>query len=292
MNLALSALLILLLLLPAFSFRLGIAIYSGIRKPRPSKTQDLHYQLTGRNVSKALAKLNFTETVFLFSLIPIILHLLSLLFLDWPKNVVKFDLLLNIFSGKNDILKNSDNASFQQDLKSFLLYSLVEAILGCLLGFLTAYMLMGKQWVMKVLMGNNIWYRLFSGASLDDANRAKLNSILTEVVVATKETTVIYSGILKNYETMPDSDQLSYLTLQSVSRRDLRAAQIIKKDPTSPTESITSYDRDYGPLINIPGHYLTIQGKDVINLNVTYLELVPAPTPQDPNAIGLVPMQI
>lgn len=87
--------------------------------------------------------------------------------------------------------------------------------------------------------------------------------ILIEALVLTKETTVIYSGLLKNYEVISDSDQLSYLTLQSPSRRNLRAAQIINKDPNSATELISGYDQNYGPLINIPGNNLTIQGKDI-----------------------------
>jgi|GEM_PF-2403247 len=290
MNLALSALLILLFLLPAFSFRLGIAIYSGIRKLKPSKTSDLHDQLTSRNVSKALAKLNFTETVFLFSLVPLILHLLSLLFVECFGNTVKFDLLLNIFSGKDDILRASDNLIFQKDLKSFLFYSLVEVLLGSISGWLIARTFMGQQWLMKALMGNNSWYRLFSGASLSDDSRAKINSILAEVLVATKETTVVYSGFLKSYETASDSDQLSSITLQSPSRRDLRAGQITQKSSGTSTESIVSYDEDYGPFINIPGHSLTIHGKDLININITYLQL--APTPGDPEASVLAPIQI
>ena len=67
MNLALSALLVLLLLLPAFSFRIGIAIPVFNKKKTPADTDDLQGQLTSRNVSKVLSKLNFTETIFLFA---------------------------------------------------------------------------------------------------------------------------------------------------------------------------------------------------------------------------------
>lgn len=289
MNLALSALIILLLLLPAFAFKVGISVYSGIRKPRPSTTPDLRHQLTSRNVSKALAKLNFTETIFLFSLVPVSLHLISLLIIcGWTS--LPFDLLLNIFSGKDNVLLPNQNPLFQYQLKWFLGYTIIEVIIGCLLGILLSWLLMRRTWMLHALMGNNIWYKIFTGLTLPEANRARIHSILVEALVLTKETTVIYSGLLKNYEVVSDSDQLSYLTFQSPSRRDLRAAQIINKNPNFTTESISGYDQDYGPLINIPGNNLTIQGKDILNVNVTYLELTPSPTPADPNAKKLVPI--
>lgn len=289
MNLALSALIILLFLLPAFSFKIGIAVYSGIRKPLPSNTPDLRHQLTSRNVSKALAKLNFTETVFLFSLIPISLHLVSLLIVcTWT--TLPFDLLLNIFSGKPDVLSEAQNHLFQYQLKWFLAYTIIEVFIGCALGILLSWLFMSRSWMLHALMGNNIWYKIFTGLTLSESNRHRIHSILVEALVLTKETTVIYSGLLKNYEVVPDTDQLSYLTIQSPSRRDLRAAQIVNKNPNAATESISGYDQDYGPLINIPGNNLTIQGKDILNVNVTYLELTAAPTSTDPTAKKLMPI--
>lgn len=80
---------------------------------------------------------------------------------------------------------------------------------------------------------------------------------------------------------MQDSDQLSYVTLLSPSRCDLRASQIVNKNVSATTESLTTYDSDYGPLINIPGNNFTIQGKDIINVNVTYLKKI-----EDPNYTG------
>ena len=44
--------------------------------------------------------------------------------------------------------------------------------------------------------------------------------------------------------------------------------------------STSIQDQNYGPLINIPGDNLTILGKDIINVNVTYLNV--EEDPQDP----------
>ena len=274
MNLALSALLVLLLLLPAFSFRIGIAIPVFNKKKTPADTDDLQGQLTSRNVSKVLSKLNFTETIFLFSIIPILLHFISILVIRAFGYSVKFDLLLNIFSGQDDVLKNTSNAVFQTDLLNFLWYSLCEAVLGFVLGLALAWLLLGGQWMLRVLMGNNIWYKLFAGTSLPEEKRKKIVLILVEVLATTKETSVIYSGWLKNYEVVSNNpEELSYLTLSSAARRDLRAAQVVDKNPTATTESISSYKQDYGPIIQIPGNNFTVLGKEIINVNVTYMEL-------------------
>jgi len=93
MNLALSALLIILFLLPAFFFRIGISL------PIQRKNEDsqIIHDIISRNVSKALSKLNFTETVFLFSIAPLVLHSVSLLLIYAAGYHVDYALLLNIF---------------------------------------------------------------------------------------------------------------------------------------------------------------------------------------------------
>jgi len=100
MNLALSALLIILFLLPAFFFRIGIFL------PMKRKNEDVQviHDIISRNVSKALSKLNFTETVFLFSIIPIVLHSASLLIMSLAGANADYGLLLNIFAGKQNVL--------------------------------------------------------------------------------------------------------------------------------------------------------------------------------------------
>lgn len=278
MNLALSALLILLLLLPAFSFRIGIAI--PLRPPRKSLANatdatGLQQQLTGRNVAKALSKLNFTETIFLFSIVPVVLHLLSLLLLSAASRTVKFDLLLNIFAGKPNVLTAEANGAFQKDLVSFLWYSLVQATAGLLLGFATGQSFLGRGWTLRLVMGNNVWYKVFSGSELPPEKQKKIGYILVEVLALTKETTVIYSGSLKNYEVVQNTDDLAYLTLGDAKRRDLRAGQTsVQRKENAVTETVSSSQNLYGPLVEVPGHNLTVVGKEILNVNVTYFEVV------------------
>jgi hypothetical protein len=269
MNLALSALLILLFLLPAFSFRIGISLFP--KKKSNSAAQDFHDDLISRNVNKALSKLSFTETIFLFSIIPLVLHLVSLFVTGFFFNI-DYSLLLNIFSGKGDVLKSSSNGVFHSELLSFLIYSLIEAMLGSGLGLVLSLLLSGKKWVLRILMGNNIWFKIFSGASLTVEQRENLAFVMVEVLAETKESTIIYSGWLKNYEVIPNSDELSYITLTGAKRRDLRSGQITKQQSTTPAETISHYQSDYGTLIEIPGHNFTVPGKEIINVNVTYMK--------------------
>src|ERR1700733_14854722 len=102
MSLALSALIILLFLLPAFSFRIGVAM----RLPGRSTDDQDAQEIISRNVSKALSKLTFSDTVFFFSIVPIILHCISLWLIEKDKLHIDYAALLNIFAGKQDMLKS------------------------------------------------------------------------------------------------------------------------------------------------------------------------------------------
>jgi hypothetical protein len=265
MNLALSALLIILFLLPAFFFRIGISL--PIRR-RNESSQIIH-DIISRNVSKALSKLNFTETVFLFSIVPIILHLFALAVLYFTGFQIDYSMILNIFSGKQNMLADHTDAIFQYELISFLIYTLIQTVVGISLGWWLIKVFGGSRWLLKVLMGKNPWFRLFTGAALDQTGRRSL--VLVEALVGTKENSVIYSGLLHSYELVDNSDDLAYITLKGAFRRDLRKAQQISKE-LEEAKMITSssFHPGYGDVIRIPGDVFTIPGKEIININVTY----------------------
>jgi hypothetical protein len=271
MNLALSALIIILFLLPAFSFRIGISIPIQRKNEQTQTTHDI----ISRNVSKALSKLNFTETVFLFSIIPILLHLVSLCLVHLAGVHISYHLLLNIFAGKENVLANSSDDLFHRAFLWFLLYTLIETGIACLLGWLLIKWCGGKSWLLRILMGNNVWFKLFSGAVLNTDQRRQLTHVMIEALIETKENSVIYSGVLKSYEIVDNSNDLAYITLTGAFRRDLRKAQLVTKEleVTAVTTS-SKYDIAYGDIIPIPGHTFTLPGKEIINMNVTYMKQV------------------
>ncbi|HEY8969622.1 MAG TPA: hypothetical protein VIM64_11025, partial [Puia sp.] len=243
MNLALSALLIILFLLPAFFFRIGIFL------PMKRKNEDAQiiHDIISRNVSRALSKLNFTETVFLFSIIPLVLHSVSLLVMSFTGANVNYSLLLNIFAGKQNVLADGSNSVFQRELLSFLLYTLIETVFACVLGWVLFKCLGGKKWLLKTLMGNNAWFRLFTGVALEQHQRGL---VVVEALVETKEATVIYSGLLKSYELADNSSELAYISLKGAYRRDLRKAQQVSKElEESKIISSSSFHTEYGEII-------------------------------------------
>jgi hypothetical protein len=267
MNLALSALLIILLLLPALFFRIGISM--PIQKDH---LPDNNIKLIGRNVSKVFSKLNFTETVFLFSIIPVLLHFVSLLTLKAFHCKIDFSLLLNVFSGKDDVL-NMQGMQFDIKLIFFLVYTSVQAFMAFLLGLLLVYNYGSEPWLFRLLMGNNIWYKLFSGMLLSPDQRNELLFIVVDVIAMTKESTLIYTGWLKNYDVIEQTDNLAYITLTDVVRRDLRSNQLTYKDAdTAPIATTVSYDPNPGRPKVVTCNNFTIPGKEIVSVGITYMK--------------------
>jgi hypothetical protein len=123
----------------------------------------------------------------------------------------------------------------------------------------------------------------FLARRLSEEQKKQLANILVEVLVETKETTVIYSGLLKNYEIVDNSDELACIILSGAFRRDFRRAQVTSKDLVGSKIIVSnSYDVEYGDVIAIPGHTLTISGKNIINVNVTYMQHVMDPGAKKP----------
>ena len=203
------------------------------------------------------------------------LHLISLFLLSWAGCHIDFSLLLNIFAGKHDVLADRSDQFFNTELLNFLIYTLAEAAAAAFLGGLLIAWLGGKRWLLKLLVGNNVWYKLLTGTMLTAEQRRRLAHILVEVLVETKESTVIYSGLLKSYEIVDNSDELACIILSGAFRRDLRRSQNTSKDLEGSKIVVSnSYDVEYGDIIAIPGHTLTLTGANIINVNVTYMQQV------------------
>jgi hypothetical protein len=188
---------------------------------------------------------------------------------------IDFSLLLNVFAGKQNVIDSGSGNLFEGELFRFLIYTLIETTLASVLGWILIKCFGGNQWLLKSLMGNNIWFKLFTGTTLSREQKLELANILVEVLVETKESSVIYSGLLKSYEILDNTDGLAYVVLTGTFRRDLRKAQLVSKDlEGARIITSSSYDIDYGSIIPIRGHIFTISGKDIVNINVTYMKQV------------------
>nr|WP_183560878.1 hypothetical protein [Mucilaginibacter sp. SP1R1]MBB6149593.1 hypothetical protein [Mucilaginibacter sp. SP1R1] len=269
MNIALGALIILLLLLPAFFFRIGVVCRRYSNKGDKASSS-FPGELARRNFINLLSKLNFSETLFFFSIIPLMQHLLSVCLIDRFGYEIDFQLLLNIFSSQKDVIQN--NAVFNVELTSFLKYVLWETLAGFLLGLLVTQCFIWIPSLNLWLVGENMYLRLFTGLLLDTDKRKNVDLVLVDVVSETKEATVIYSGILEKFDISPDKNELTYITISAARRRDLRKNSQVTEVAGSGIK-ITSYDNDSGDMIVIPGKYFTIPGSKISNVNVTYIDV-------------------
>jgi hypothetical protein len=293
MNIALGALIITLLLLPALFFRIGISLLSTlshhvstdgpIQEPKRKRKQRnrTYREMIRRNLTFLLAKLNFSEIVFLFLMIPLLLHWLSLLILHAFGRIIDYSLLFNLLASKADVLSGIGNEHFQQELLSFLKYIACECGIALMAGWIVAEMLVRCTRVAaRWFLGTNIWFELFTGLVLPKKARLEVDLINVEVLCETKESSVIYSGILKKFDVDRGTGDLAYVTLLNAGKRDLRPGMQTVSDVTNTvrsssvttarTEALTAYSSKDTRILRIPGQYLTIKGAEIVNVNLIY----------------------
>jgi hypothetical protein len=244
MNIAIGAFLITLLFIPAISFRLA-----------------LNYH---RQLRELLGALSITDTILLFILVPICTHILLLPIIYQCGFVVKYDLILNIIYSNRDF--PIVNKTMGWDIINFLIYVLVAFGLA----FLASWAAVSNSWmsskIISLLGVSNEWYELFDG----DHTEKKFDVILLDVLTSSKETTLIYSGYLKNYYFQSKSTELDYIVLTQVKRRDLRSKAVFDDNFS---EKYNFYKNEPGTPISLPGDLVIIPAKEILNINVTYLEV-------------------
>ena len=265
MNVASGALITLLLLLPALFFRFGITMltYGTISR---KKADSFASELAEKNFIDGISKLNFSDTLFFFAIVPVLLHAVSLCLLQQFGYKINFALLLNVLSNQKGVVR--DNVDFTFQLISFLWYIIILASIGLFLGLGVAHTLVRTPNWYQYLIGNNLFFTLFTGLLLDQDKRSLVDMIWIDVTVENKEGTLIYSGFLEKFDIMPDVNQLAYITLSCANRRDLRKGSWIED---LGNKKYTSFDIDNGEISKIPGEFFTITGNKILNINVVYL---------------------
>lgn len=279
MNIALGALIIVLLLLPALTFRLGITSsrfkkskaqvpqVSPSTSPSMIKEQENHEYL--HKFSGIITTLNFSDTLFFFSIVPITLHFISLLLLhfvvSWLGYEINFMLLLDVLIGKTNI--DVPNTRFSGELLQFLFYSILQMILA----YYAAIFLLSRKGIIKriikLLGRENPWYRLFIEPFKNDATNAKISLITLDILVNTKETTMIYTGYMKGFYFKAGTREIDFITIYQPMRRDLRKEY--RTEGAEPTKN-QFYTSAYGEQIDIASTYLMIPGKEILNVNALY----------------------
>lgn len=253
MNIALGALIIVLLLLPAISFKFG----------------------TRRNVelNELLEAQSVTDAFWAFLFVPVLINLLLLPILHKLHYHLNFDLLFKLIIGDKDLkIFNSD---FYYLLMNFLIYILICFVVGYLLGYLAANIGSNNRFLSKFLNLEDKWARLTDLDSLAVSQNKQIDLIYVDILANNKENTVIYSGLLSGFFYKTKSKELDYILLSNVYRRDLHKEHITEK---SENLEVRKFDPNQGGFYSIPGDLFIIPSEQILNINFRYIDLN-LPTP-------------
>lgn len=251
MNIALGALILVLLILPAISFRFGVN-----RSPE---------------LKELLATISITDSFWVFLIVPIIIHFVGILLVPICIGEIRYNVLYELIIGNKDFV--IQNSFFQTYVLQFLGYSLICTVIGYALGWLFSRIedfvddnrnsLLRRLSLSKILgLQNNQWY------SLLDADE-QTGLVYVDILSQTKETSIIYSGFLWKYYFKHNSKELAYIVLTAAVRRDMRDAQL---SDTHAKRNVGYYSTEMGNSLRItPGEYFVVPRESILNINILYI---------------------
>ncbi|MEM9527078.1 MAG: hypothetical protein AAGA31_10735 [Bacteroidota bacterium] len=255
MSLAFGALLAAVLLLPGIVFRYLYIRSDGLRK------------------SIDLSLLN--ESVFILSS-ALLLHVTGrwVVKVILRKDVGLEQLYLLLTGGKAP-----DFSVIDAGFSSFVAYILSLCVAGGLgaLALQKLVLRFGLDDRFKILRIYNDWDKYISGAVLRRETGLDFDYVQVDVLVATAEGDVLYSGVLENYSLNKDQG-IDRLFLSDVYRRNF-SQDVAEKPPgkrKKPHYSVNEvtvakdFDERY---YRMPGNYLVIPFGEIRNLNIIYTRL-------------------
>lgn len=240
MNFALSALVISLLLLPG-AFVLT-AYYTSFRE----KKTNLH--------------ISFSELLFRGLAFSFFIHGLSVWVLNLYGTSVDFKLLYDVIAGK-DLPTSSNDLSH-----SFLQFTFYTIFLASLFFSITKVF----KWIVvkynydiywHSLRTSNYWFLIFSGRYLE--SRIKGSMTVTDILFLDilAPGNIVYSGYLFDFNYSPHKDVLENIILKNAVKRTY-----VKSADGNHELTLTQPK-------TIPGDALVIPTKDIININIYYVNL-------------------
>jgi hypothetical protein len=234
MNIALSAVIIFILLIPPIAFYLSYS-YGRFSKTGP--------------------KFTILEGVLATAIISLFVHTAAIYLIPGQ---IRFDILLKLLGGEiKDVEQKISNTEFNRYIKSFALYNFIILLLFLVLGRIARIVVIGRSLNTErneLLRLNNRWWYLFNGHESDIES---FDLLLLDAVVDIKDSTVIYSGFLVNY--VCNGEELDRIYLRDVVRRVFRNGEDGKRQTGDP--------------VTIPGETFSISYKSIVNLNLRFLVL-------------------
>jgi hypothetical protein len=253
-NIALGALILVLLILPTISFRFAIN-----RNPILKELVDT---------------ISIPDSFWAFLFIPLLIHTAGIFIAHFLFAEIRFSLLYQLIIGRPDIALT--DGEFHKYILEFCLYSIFCFGGGYCLGLLISglegtHNAFLKHFALSGLLGmqNNKWYRLLDSGSADAREiKNNIEFVFVDILLATRDSNILYSGILKNYYFQPQSKELGHIVLGGGTvRRELRKEHNgnLEAEVTN-----TFFAREI-----IPSDLFIIPAKDIININIFYVARSP-----------------
>jgi hypothetical protein len=247
MNIAVGALVLLLLIFPGILFRFAYLSGPYSRKNFQSSISD--------------------EVV--LSLIPaFLIQSLAYCVTEYILSIdIDVSLLIRLVAQIQSITPQEFEA-IEHSILFFAVYSTITCIFGFLSGKLFRNLVSRYNWDIKYhsLRFNNEWYYLLTGRILDfpsnSGNSAKINLVRVDVMSESQGTAIIYSGILREFY-LSKTDGLDRIYLTNVYRRNL--SDDSPREFTAPLEQ--EFDDRY---YKMPGDVFVIPYQLIKNINITY----------------------
>lgn len=238
MNIALSAVIIFILLIPPIALYISFS-YGPFARSGP--------------------KFSLLDGILITAIISLFVHSLAIAFI---KQEIRFDIFLKLLGGEiKDVEKKITNNEFGIYIRQFAIYNLCMLFLFILLGRILRIIVFrfklnnGQNDLLRL---NNRWWYFFNGVEYDIEN---FDLVFVDAVVDTKECTMIYSGFLVDF--VCDGEKLERIYIRDVVRRKLKSGD-------NGNESVTDTS---STALQIPGNLFSISYEKIINLNLRFIIL-------------------
>jgi len=248
-NFTISSIFIILLLLPGLAFR------------RFYYTEEF---------SKQYFKQSFFS-IFISSFLPsFILHSIWIYVITLFGYRVDFVIIGNLLQADYSpfAYKNIDENTFE-----IISYNATLILASSILGYASKQLVrrLKLDRKFKMFRFQNYWHYIFKGEFFDFPRASfdlysdsviDIEFVYIDVLVETGEGTLIYDGILVDYELSKDGG-LETIMLKEVERR------FLKDDPQQ-----SSQGNNTNSYYDIPGHVLSISNSEILNINFSYYKLI------------------
>lgn len=252
MNIALSAVLIFILLVPPVIFFL---VFSFVRD------------------AKGGPKVTILDGILLSAVLSVFVHAIAIS--CFVHQDIRFDILLRLVSGDlKDISKSISNAEFENVFIGFAQYNAWIVGTMFILGFLLRKLSQQLQLFLRfptLFRLRSHWWELFHGHLKRDSGYETLpfDLIFVDILMKPGSDAVIYSGYLLSFH--GNGEELDRINLYNVFRRPFKWDENteIENDTHEFGENLKADDPSTAK--EIVGDVMTIAYKDILNLNIRYI---------------------